>query len=152
MTRAEKAQKYFLEGYTCSQAVALAFVDLTNLTKKDISKVSLPLGGGLGRLRLTCGAVTGMTLIIGLLFSEDEVSEKNKLNVYERVREVTNRFVEKEKTLSCKELLELASLEAEVGGTPEARTSEYYHKRPCGKIVFLAADILENYLREEGIL
>lgn len=152
MTRAEKAQKYFLEGYTCSQAVALAFVDLTTLAKEDMSKISLPLGGGLGRLRLTCGAVTGMTLIVGLLFSKNEVSEKNKLNVYERVREVTNRFIEKEKTLSCQELLELASVEAEVGGTPEVRTSEYYHKRPCAKIVFSAANILENYLTEEGIL
>lgn len=152
MTRAEKAQKYFLEGYTCSQAVALAFVDLTTLTKEDMSKISLPLGGGLGRLRLTCGAITGASLIIGLLFSENEVSEKNKLRIYERVRLVASRFVEKEKTLNCQELLEFANLEAEVGGTPEKRTNEYYQKRPCARIVFLVADILEQYLKEENIL
>lgn len=152
MIRAELAKQYFIEGYTCSQAVALAFADLTKVTKKDISKISLPLGGGLGRLRLTCGAITGASLIIGLLFSDADPSEENKLNVYQRVREVVGRFEAKEKTLNCKELLELASLEVEVGGKPETRTSEYYHKRPCARIVYSAAEILENYLKEEGIL
>lgn len=152
MTRSERARQYFLEGYTCSQAVAMAFVDLIGLSEEELKKVSLPLGGGLGRLRLTCGAVTGAALVIGMIFGKDEISEENKINVYEKVREISKRFVEKEKTLNCKELLELANLEAETGGNPEKRTEAYYQKRPCAKIVYSAAEILENYLKEEKVI
>ena len=149
MTRAEKAEQYFYEGYACSQAVALAFVDLTNVSFSDMCKLSLPLGGGLARLRITCGAITGMALIVGLLFSKDEASDENKLAIYERVRTLTERFISEKKTINCKELLETAALEVEIGGKPENRTDEYYKKRPCGKIVYLASKILEEYLEEE---
>ena len=149
MTRAEIAEKYFYDGYACSQAVALAFVDLTNVSFSDMSKLSLPLGGGLARLRTTCGAISGMALIVGLLFSEAEASEGNKLAIYERVRVLTDRFIAERKTINCKELLEAVSLDVEVGGKPESRTPEYYKKRPCGAIVYLAAKILEDYLKEE---
>lgn len=149
MSRAERAEQYFYEGYACSQAVALAFVDLTNVSFEDMSKLSLPLGGGLARLRTTCGAISGMALIVGLLFSKAEPSEENKLKIYERVRDLTDRFVAERKTINCKELLEAVNLEVEVGGKPETRTSEYYKKRPCGAIVYLAAKILEDYLKEE---
>ncbi len=152
MTRAEVAEKYFYEGYACSQAVALAFVDLTSVSFDDMSKLSLPLGGGLARLRTTCGAISGMALIVGLLFSEAKASEENKLAIYERVRVLTDRFIAERKTINCKELLELVNLEVEVGGAPEARTTEYYKKRPCGAIVYLAAKLLEDYLKENNYL
>ncbi len=149
MTRAEMAEKYFYDGYACSQSVALAFVDLTNVSFEDMSKLSLPLGGGLARLRQTCGAISGMALIIGLLFSDAAASEENKVAVYERVRVLTNKFVDKRKTLICKELLELANVEAEIGGLPDTRTEEYYKKRPCASVVYLAAKILEEYIETE---
>ncbi len=149
MTRAEKAEKYFYEGYACSQAVALAFVDLTNISFEDMSKLSLPLGGGLARLRQTCGAISGMAMIVGLLFSDSAPSEENKLAIYERVRVLTDKFIIERKTINCKELLEASSLEVEIGGSPEDRTSEYYKKRPCASIVYLAAKILEEYLEKE---
>jgi C_GCAxxG_C_C family probable redox protein len=149
MSRAESAEKYFYEGYACSQAVALAFVDLTDVSFENMSKLSLPLGGGLARLRTTCGAISGMSLIVGLLFSDSKASEENKLAIYERVRVLTDRFIAERKTINCKELLEAASLEVEIGGKPDARTSEYYKKRPCGAIVYLAAKILEEYLEQE---
>ena len=57
MSRAEKAKEYFLQGYACSQAVALAFSDLLGMDEETIVKITLPFGGGLGRLRLTCGAI-----------------------------------------------------------------------------------------------
>ncbi len=152
MNRADIAEKYFYEGYACSQAVALAFVDLTNVSFDDMSKLSLPLGGGLARLRTTCGAISGMALIVGLLFSEAEASEENKLAIYERVRVLTDRFIAERKTINCKELLEIVNLEVEVGGKPESRTPEYYKKRPCGAIVYLAAKLLEDYLKENNYL
>ena len=152
MTRKEIAEKLFYEGYACSQALTLAFSDLVEIDKEQLKKISLPFGGGIGRLRLTCGAYTGMLMIISLLFSNYEDIEENKLKTYEIVRELANRFEEKYQTISCKELLEKVNLEVEVGGNPEKRTDEYYKKRPCGKIVYTAASILEDYLIETKII
>lgn len=151
MTRAENAKQLFLEGYTCSQAVALAFLDLTKISELEMKKLTLPLGGGLGRLRLTCGAISSMSIIIGLIFSTDEQTPENKVNIYEIVQHLSSKFIEEKKTLICENLLKEASLRVDVGGTPEARNTDYYNKRPCKDIVYLAAKILEDYLEEQGI-
>lgn len=152
MTRAEKAKELFMSGYACSQAVALAFVDLTSVDFVSMQKLSLPLGGGLSRLREVCGAVTGMSLIVGLLFSKDESTEENKKNTYAIMQELAKRFKEEKDTLICKELLINAGVNLEVGGAPEKRTQEYYHHRPCEEIVYVAARILEDYLIEKNII
>ena len=151
MTRTELASKYFKEGYACSQAVVLAFHDLTNVDFNSLQKLSLPFGGGFGRLRLTCGAVSGMTIVASLLLSIDSIKD-NKSHVYEIVQELVDRFEKEYKTINCKELLENAGVEAVIGGEPETRTEEYYKKRPCEKIVVVATQILENYLIEKGII
>ncbi len=152
MTRAELAEKYFNDGLACAQAVALAFSDLTNISELDLGKLMLPLGGGLGRLRLTCGAVNAFSIIVGLVFSEDGFTDENKDDIYERVRVLVERFKNKNSTIICKDLLEKASVDVEIGGTPEKRSDEYYRKRPCGKIVYSAAYILEEYLREQKVI
>ena len=77
MSRAESAKEYFMQGYACSQAVALAFSDLLGIDEETIAKLTLPFGGGLGRLRLTCGAVSGMALVIGAVFAEGQNSPEN---------------------------------------------------------------------------
>lgn len=152
MNRYEQAEQYFKEGYTCSQSVVLAFSDLVDIKKEELLKLSLPLGGGLGRLRLTCGAVSGIALIVGLLFSSNNFDEENKLYVYSIVQELVKRFEKEKGTINCKELLEKAKLEVEIGGIAEKRNDEYYKKRPCGKIVFTAAKTLNDYLIEKGVI
>ncbi|MBQ8319587.1 MAG: C_GCAxxG_C_C family protein [Clostridia bacterium] len=147
MTRAEKARELFKEGYACSQAVALAFADLTGVDEAALCKIMLPFGGGLGRLRLTCGAVSGMAAVAGLLFAGAENSHENKLKTYEIVRELCARFEEENGSLICAELLAGGNVKATVGGEAEKRTPEYYKKRPCGEIVFCAAQILEEYIK-----
>ena len=149
MTRAELAKQYFEEGFACSQAVAKAFADLTNVKEEDLEKMTLPLGGGLGRLRLTCGAVSGMSVIAGLLFSDGSNTGDNKLKVYEITRELVERFKKAHKTIICAELLESPGTLVEIGGKPEERTKEYYSKRPCSLIVYNAAKVLEDYLLEK---
>ena len=151
MSRAEQAKQYFLDGYACSQALVLAFKDLIGVDEKTLKKLSLPLGGGLGRLRLTCGAVNGIGIVVGLIFADSVNNEENKVNVYSIIQEVVGRFIELKGTTNCKELLENAKLEVEVKGAPEARTAEYYKKRPCGDVVYTAAKVLEDYLKEKGI-
>ena len=103
-------------------------------------------------MRLTCGAFSGMLMIVSLIFSNYEDVEENKIKTYEIVQELARRFEEVHTTLNCAKLLELANLEVQYGGAPEFRNDEYYKKRPCGKIVYQAAEILEKYLIEKKII
>ena len=150
MSRAERAKEYFMQGYACSQAVALAFADLTTLTNEEIVKVTLPFGGGLGRLRLTCGAISGMALVVGALKADP--SRGGKKNTYAIVQTLCEKFKQECGSLLCGELLAGANVKTEIGGEAEARTAEYYKKRPCGELVYSAAKILEDYLRVNGKL
>ena len=146
MTRAERAKGYFLEGYACSQAVALAFADLTKTDEETLSKIMLPFGGGLGRQRLTCGAVSGMCAVVGLLYAESDNNPENKRQVYAIVQELCAKFKEKTGSVICGELLAGMKVPVEVGGVAEARTANYYQKRSCADMVALAAQILEEKL------
>ena len=152
MSRAERAKEYFNQGYACSQAVALAFADLTTLSEDEIKRATLGFGGGFGRMRLVCGAVSGMTMIVGLIFAKDENTSQNKLDTYQIVRELSEEFCKQTGSLVCSELLEMAKVIRTEGVVPQPRNTEYYKKRPCGELVYLAANILENYLNQKGII
>ena len=145
MSRADIAKENFLKGYTCAQAVLLAFSDLTHADEETAKKISLPFGGGTGRLRLTCGSLSGAVMALGLLFSDTKTDPENKREVYAAVQELAARFKAENGSLICGELLTGAHLKA------EARTAEYYKKRPCPELVYSAAKILEEYLEEKGI-
>ena len=148
MSRAETAKEKFLQGFACSQAVALAFSDVMGLDEESISKIMLPYGGGLGRLRLTCGAVSGMAAVIGMAFAEGENSPENKKRVYGVVQELCGKFQEQTGSLICGDLLKNMKVPVQVGGEAEARTPVYYQKRSCADMVGLAVQILEEYLTE----
>ena len=152
MSRTERAKAYFLEGYACSQAVALAFADVCGVDEGTMSKIMLPFGGGLGRLRLTCGAVSGMAAVVGLLYSKEENTPENKKQTYAIVQELCGQFKDKCGSLICEELLANMKVAVEVGGEAEPRTKEYYQKRSCADMVAFTAGILEEYLREQKIL
>ena len=152
MSRAERAKEKFLQGYACSQAVALAFCDIMGVDEDTVSKMMLPFGGGLGRLRLTCGAVSGMAAVIGMVFADAENSPQNKQEVYAIVQELCGRFQAETGSLICSELLSGMKVPVEVGGVAEARTAEYYKKRSCADMVALAAQIVDEYLQEKGLI
>ena len=148
MSRAERAREYFNEGYACAQAVVKAFSDFMDVDDAALERMLLPFGGGMGRQRLTCGAVSGMVLVIGELYAESGISHENKKQVYEIVRLLCDRFREQCATLVCGELLNMAGIDGSPGGSPETRDPDYYKKRPCAEIVYVAADVLEQYLAE----
>ena len=150
MSRADKAKELFMQGYACSQAVGLAFLDDLSMDKQTLTKILLPFGGGVGRLRLTCGAVSGMAAIIGLFFANDVVSPENKKETYAIVQNLCAKFKEENGSLICAELLQGVHVPVEVGGVAEARTESYYKKRPCSDIVYIATKIVEDYLIETG--
>ena len=152
MSRAETAKEKFLQGYACSQAVALAFCDVMGIEEDVISKIMLSFGGGIGRLRMTCGAVSGMAAVIGMVFADAENTPENKKKTYAIVQELCGKFKEETGSLICAELLSGMKVPVEVGGNAEARTVEYYKKRSCGDMVALAAQIVEDYLKEQGKL
>lgn len=153
MTEHERrAIDYFVKGYNCSQSVVAAFSDLTGLSEELSLKVSSSFGAGIGHLRLTCGTVTGMVTVLGLLYGYSDLDDPNaKAKHYARVRELTDRFLKIYPTLSCKELLELlATAPVPTNGDPQERTAEYYKTRPCVRFVAAAARILDEYIEEQG--
>ena len=133
-SREAKAEEFFKSGKNCSQAVFLAFADKYGIEGEVASKISCGLGGGVGRMREVCGAVTGASLVFGLEHGDD------KATVYGHVQEFCRRFKEECGSIVCRELLDGTG--ATQGGAPEERTSAYYAKRPCVEMVKLAARIL----------
>lgn len=136
MTREEKAETLFMSGMNCSQAVFGAFAEDYGIDAATAAKVSCGLGGGVGRQREVCGTVTGASLVLGLRYGED------KAVVYPHVQAFCERFKSACGSIVCRELL--SGTGATTGGSPEARTPEYYKKRPCVELVKLAVKILEE--------
>lgn len=148
MNRQEKAKELFKAGLNCSQSVAAAFADIIGLSETQAAKLSCGLGGGIGRQREVCGAVCGAAMILGFVFSSDD--GKDKLSAYKKVQEFSNEFKNRNGSIICRELLGL-SKEQKIVPVPEARTPEYYQKRPCADLVFDAAEILKKMLdRKDG--
>ena len=150
MTRREMAMANFMKGYNCSQSVVLAFADMLPVNESDLLKMASSFGGGMGRLREVCGSVSGMFIVIGLLYGYDgPETGQVKAEHYKRVQELAHRFEEKHGSIVCRELLGL-NVKREAP-TPEARTKEYYKKRPCPEIIGDAAEILEEYIKEISV-
>ncbi len=147
MKRAERAKALFLEGYNCAQAVVLAFAEDAGLDESVAKAFSRPLGGGMGRLRQTCGAVSGAAVASGVLFPE-----LTKPEAYALVQEIARRFAEKNGSFNCGELLRGAGLKTDTAPNPERRTEEYYKKRPCPELIYDAAEILEDICIARGRL
>lgn len=135
----ERAVALFMEGKNCSQAVFAAFATDLGMSEEMALAVSAGLGGGVGRMREVCGAVSGSAMIVGLKFPE-----LSKGEVYEKVRLISDEFKKTNHSIVCKELLGL--VKPEQSSTPEARTAEYYQKRPCVKIVEDAALATEKII------
>ncbi len=148
--RAESAKGYFTEGYNCAQAVVLAFADLLPADRETLAKLASSFGGGMGRMREVCGAVSGMFLVEGMLLGYSEPKEvKGKSELYEKVRGLAGKYSDENGSIICRELL--AGVPHTDGGNPEERTPQYYKKRPCGELVKVSAQILAEHLIEEGI-
>lgn len=149
-TRSEQAMQYFLQGYNCSQSVVLAFSDLLTLDRETLCRMSCSFGGGMGRMRETCGAVSGMMLVAGLLYGYPDTGlGGEKTTHYARVQELARRFEEETGSLSCRRLLGIDRQHDDP--TPTARTEDFYRKRPCKNLIGMSARILEDYLRTHPI-
>lgn len=145
--RVAKAVALFKEGYNCSQSVVAAFADLYGFTREQALHISASFGGGIGRMRETCGAACGMFLLAGLEKCAIEGKDReSKAANYALVQELAEKFKQRTGALRCADLLGL-SKKAPIVSTPEARTDQYYAKRPCAKMVEEAAKIWSEYLK-----
>lgn len=152
MSKGDIAKQNFMNGYNCSQAVLLAFCEDFGLEKETALKISEPFGGGMGRMREVCGTVTGMFMVIGLAMGNDNSKDNTtKKNVYKSVQELAEKFKQDNGSIICRELLGFQKNNKE-SYVPSERTTEYYKKRPCPELCKYAADILEDYLKEENII
>lgn len=146
----EKAKQLFMEGYNCSQAVLGAFCDECGIDFETAMKLSSSFGGGMGRLREVCGAVSGMFMVAGVLYGyDDPKGQPEKAMHYERIQQLAQEFKKENGSIVCRELLGLTEKKSEP--TPEQRTEQYYKKRPCAEMVKMAAEIMEQYIRENPI-
>ena len=148
--RVERARTLFRSGYNCCQSVVLAYADLTGFDESTAATVAAPFGGGMGRLREVCGAVSGMTMIAGFLSpaptnDNPEAKQRN----YALVQEFAEAFRKRNGNIVCRRLLGLDRDKDEP--TPSPRTAEYYRKRPCVEYVGDAARIIGEYLNKANI-
>lgn len=143
----DAARACFLEGYNCAQSVVLAFQKELEIDPAAAARLASSFGGGMGRLREVCGAVSGMFLAAGLLYGYcDPKDTAAKKAQYERVQKLAAEFSRRNGSIVCRELLGLDH-HAD-SPEPAARTREYYRKRPCADLVADAADILAQMIQE----
>lgn len=142
------AEGLFKEGYNCAQAVLIAFGDLTGLEQDTAAKLASSFGGGFGRMREICGAVSGAGMVLGIVRGNaDPTDNEAKKTHYALIQEFARRFKEQNGSVICRELLSGVP-DTTTGGEPEPRTQEYYRKRPCPALVRQAAEILDAMLSE----
>ena len=149
MTEKERALELFMEGFNCSQSVFAAFSHRFGIDEDTAKRISAGLGGGVGRQREVCGAVSGAVMVLGSLKAavNGDDSQGKKEN-YELVREFCELFRERHGgTIICREMLKIASEKKETA-KPDERNAEYYAKRPCAKAVYDAAEILEEMIKK----
>ena len=144
----EKARALFLEGYNCAQAVTAAFAEEIGMDEKKALSLSSPFGGGMGRMREVCGAVSAMWIILGAREGyTDPKDHEVKKKTYATVQEIAARFREENGSIICRELLGIDS----DGATPTKRTDEFYKKRPCVQLVKMCAEIMDEIIAEKGL-
>ena len=145
---AEIARQLFFKGYNCAQSVFCAFTDVTGYDIDTSARMSSSFGGGLGRMRETCGVVSAAALVLGIVKGYDDPADYNaKKQHYALIREFADRFKQENTSINCRELLVLAGLNPETGGEPEQRSEEFYQKRPCPHLVYDAVLILDEMLQ-----
>ena len=138
-----RASELFLQGYNCAQAVVVSFCDLTGMKEKQAARMASAFGGGMGRMREVCGAVSGMFMVLGLLYGYDDPEDNaGKKALYADVQALAAEFRQETGSIVCRELLKNPPSDP----NPTPRTADFYQKRPCERMVMLAAALLDEFI------
>lgn len=142
----DRAVELFKQGFNCSQAVFAAFADEYEMDEKTALKASAGLGGGVGRLREVCGALSGAAMAAGMVYGATEGSRQDqKAMTYKIVQQIADEFKKQNGSLICRDMLKLMAQEKQ-SYVPEERTDEFYKKRPCLKIIESTAKIADKII------
>lgn len=148
MNHQEKALQLFHQGYNCAQAVFASFADEMCLDEKFALRLSSCFGGGMGRMREVCGAVSGALMVLGALKGYDQLDDRTAINGhYAAVQDFAAQFREIHESIICRDLLNLRRGEKSTP-SPTVRTDAFYQERPCDRCIADAVEILETMLSE----
>ena len=149
--RVSRAVDHFMAGYGCCQSVVAAFCDLYGLDETMAKRIAAGFGGGVGRMRMMCGAVSGLVMLVGLDCGQTEGSDREgKSACYKVVQELLAQSKAENGSVICAEILGLKGYEkAPCSYVASPRTAEYYKTRPCAAKVESAARIFADYLRRK---
>ena len=150
--RITKAVDNFMQGYGCCQSVVAAFADLYGLDDMMAKRIAAGFGGGVGRMRMMCGAVSGLVMLIGLEEGQTEGADnEGKSHCYKIVQQLLEESKQQNGSIICAEILGLKGYEKATNSyVASERTAEYYKKRPCAAKVESAARIFAEYLEKKG--
>ncbi len=150
MNHAQIAKDLFTKGYNCAQSVFIAFCDLTGYEEKEAAHISSSFGGGMGRLREVCGAVSGAFMVAGCLYGYDDEADKSaKTAHYALIQDIARRFTERNGTIICRDLI--GEEAKDKSAVPTDRTQSFYKRRPCVQMVIDAAQIMDEIIAEKGL-
>ena len=143
MDHGMKAAELFVGGYNCAQSVVVAFCDVTGLEEKFAARMVSSFGGGMGRIREVCGAVSGMFFVLGLLYGYDTPGDdESKKQLYTEVQALAAKFREKSGSIICREILDNPPTDP----NPSPRPAEYYKVRPCARMVLVAGQLMDEFI------
>ena len=141
--RIQQAVDNFMQGYGCSQSVVAAFADIYGLDDNMAKRIAAGFGGGVGRMRMMCGAVSGLVILAGL-------DREGKSACYKVVQELLETFRQRNGSIICSELLGLGGVKPQpIIHMPDERNAEYYKVRPCARKVESAARVFAEYLEKK---
>ena len=151
--RIQHAVEFFMEGYGCCQSVVAAFADLYGLDETMAKRIAAGFGGGVGRMRMMCGTVSGLVILAGMDCGQTEGSDREgKAACYKVVQDLLETFKQRNGSIICAELLGLNGCPVVKNtSVPDERNAEYYKKRPCAQKVESAARIFAEYLEKKRL-
>jgi C_GCAxxG_C_C family probable redox protein len=145
----DTARKLFEQGYNCAQSVFAAFCDETGMDIDTALRLSSSFGGGMGRLREVCGAVTAMFMVAGLQYGySDPTGKAVKAEHYRLIQSLAYEFKDMNGSFICRELLGLE--DGADSPIPQERAEAYYQTRPCANLVAHAAEMLDVLISQNG--
>ena len=146
--RVHQAVENFMQGYGCCQSVVAAFADIYGLDDAMAKRIAAGFGGGVGRMRMMCGAVSALVILVGLDCGQTDGDDRQgKSECYKTVQALLAKSKEQNGSLICAEILGLkGSVKAQSSYVASPRTAEYYRTMPCAAKVESAARIFAEYL------
>ncbi|MEG1642414.1 MAG: C-GCAxxG-C-C family protein [Synergistaceae bacterium] len=139
MDKIQQTEKNFKDGCNCCQAVILSYAKELGMNDTEILRLGSLFGGGFGKLREVCGAVSGMTMIAGLIKGYDNLTDQQiKQEAYSLERKLAEKFKERHGSIICREILENQKIEQNSNNkTGHTSTS-------CIECVKTATELLEK--------